>query len=337
MGNERRLSGEAEKIAAERAENTKNAKAYVEAHLDELRAEESGEYQAWGRDAIAKALEKKDFVRAKQIMEGLQKNVESAREQGGETALERAEALMGRDFLGPDAVRETFGIDVETIPAIPFSENNLERAKELGQMLVLRVDRAADGAPLTMRKMEAALEGAIYLSEKTDSWYKNENFFTTETPTVGWALVSKDVIPNSTSKNYHQQTEVLADYVRSKVFHGETVPAEYEAALTEWDAEKDEIAALVGTNWQEAAKRLEALQITQLTRQSPADVLYDGLMRLQARNECLLGGKFTWTKRRTLDGVPVSVGSANALGAKVSIWGPDFAHGALGVSFSRSH
>ena len=345
---ERRLSGETETIAAERAENTRKAKEYVDAHLDELHAAASDEYQAWGRDAIAKALEGKDFERAREIMLGLQENVEpqarsaKVRETGGETTLERAEAIMGRDFLGPDAVRETFGIDVEVIPAIPFSESALERAKELGQMLVLRVDRAADGQPLTMQKMEVLLRDTVQRAGKgkilyNTDWYKNESFFTTEAPTAGWALVSKDVIPDSTSKNYAQQTDVLADYLRNKVFHGEPVPAEYEAALAEWDAEKADITALVGTYWQEAAKRLEALQITKLTRQSPADVLYDGLTRLQARSERLLEGKHTWTSRRTSDGRLVDVGSADAEGAPVDPWAPVRAYDFLGVSFSRSH
>ncbi len=264
------------------------------------------------------------------------------REQSGETTLERAEALMGRDFLGPDAVREIFGIDVEVIPTIPFSEKELERAKELGQMLVLRVDKAADGQPLTMQKMEALLRDTVQRAGKgkvlynTDR-YKNEHFFTTETPTVGWSLVSKDVLPDSTSKNYVEQTDVLADYLRNKVFRGETVPSEYEAALEEWDVEKADITALVGTNWQEAAQRLEKLQITQLTRQSPADVLYDGLMRLQARSERLLESKYTWTKRRTSRGYLVRAGGAAALGADVSDWRPGDAYDLIGVSFSRSH
>lgn len=346
--NERRLSGEAERIHADRAENVEDAKAYVKAHLDELRAEASDDYQAWGRDAIAKALEEKDFARAKNIMLGLQENVEQAHEQGAETTYERAEAIMGEDFLGPDAVRETFGIDVEVVPAIPFSENNLERAKELGQMLVLRVDRAADNAPLTMQKMEALVSAALQQAGKgkalydTDG-YKNEDFFTTETPTVGWALVSKDVIPGSTGINYHQQTEVLADYLRNHVFRGETIPAEYEAALAEWDTKKDEIAALVGTNVKEAARRFEALLITRLTRQSPADFLYDNLMRLQVRNERLLEGKYTWTSRRasiggrTSYGYILDVGNASAEGARIRGWGPSNADDDLGVSFSRSH
>lgn len=308
----------------------------AERGIAQLNRRQVAELDPYGVRRLAHEEQAEDFLHT------VGSSSEAIREQGGETTFERAEMFMGSDLLGPDAVRETFGIDVEVVPAIPFSEDELARAKALGQMLVLRVDRAADSTPLTMQKMEALLSTSLQSTNKgkvlhSTDWYKNENFFITETPTAGWALVSKDVIPNSTSKNYHQQTEVLAEYVRTKVFRGEPIPTEYEAALTEWDTEKDEIAALVDTNWQEAAKRLEALQITQLTRQSPADVLYDGLMRLQARSERLLESTYTWTKRRTAGGRLVCVGFADAGGALVGHWNPDNANDALGVSFSRSH
>ena len=51
---------------------------------------------------------------------------------------------MGKDFRGPEAIETTLGIatfsrGIEQVENIPFTLEELEQAKELGMMLVLRV------------------------------------------------------------------------------------------------------------------------------------------------------------------------------------------------------
>ena len=41
--------------------------------------------------------------------------------------MEMAQEIMRADFLGPDAVEKTFGFMPEVIPALQFSESDLER------------------------------------------------------------------------------------------------------------------------------------------------------------------------------------------------------------------
>ena len=58
-------------------------------------------------------------------------------EQKDKTAVltEQAKEILGKDMLGPEAVNATFGFSPEAIPPIPFSIEDLERAKELNQFL----------------------------------------------------------------------------------------------------------------------------------------------------------------------------------------------------------
>src|SRR3990172_4855204 len=59
---------------------------------------------------------------------------------------QEAKEIFGKDFLGPEAAEATFGVELsqdelEQIEAIPFTREELEQAKQLGMMLVLRVPR----------------------------------------------------------------------------------------------------------------------------------------------------------------------------------------------------
>jgi len=255
--------------------------------------------------------------------------------RGDYLTLDQAETIMGKEnFFGTNEVEKAFGIKIDTknTPEIPFTEADLERARELGQFLVLRADTAEDGQPLTMVKMNELLQNQFVqggigkvLFNTTDAWKLNSEFFTTETPRVGWALVNKDSIPNSTSKNYLQQTQELAKYVTDEVFRdADSVPVEYQEAVDEFESyfannfqgkTDAEISTLLGGGvWQKYAQELGDLKINQLTRQTPSEVLYDLLMYFNV-NGRLLENKYTWTNRRASDGDLVSVGGFVADGA----------------------
>ena len=89
------------------------------------------------------------------------------------------------------------------------------------------------------------------------------------------------------------------------------------------------------SNIQKYAQELGDLKINQLTRQAPADTLYDILMYF-GQNSRILENKYTWTKRRSSRGVLILVGCFVADGAGVYDWDPGDSGGDLGVSFSRS-
>jgi len=262
----------------------------------------------------------------------------------------RAKEIMGEDFFAAEQIEKAFGIKVkpEQIPEIPFKREDLERAKELNQFLILRVDKTNDGKPLTMAKMNKLLKGkvkdgtkALYSDDgsgkiKDDAWYKGEDFILKETPKLSWALTGKEVVSNSSDKNYLDQTTEMVNYLKNDVFKGKEIPTEFQGAIAEFEKAKDEIARLLSDDWKKAAEKLEGLAITRLTRQTPAETLYDIFVYFQNKGERLLENMYTWTSRRASDGRLVDVGVCDAGGARVCRDAPDHSSGLLGVSFSRS-
>lgn len=245
-------------------------------------------------------------------------------------SLEQAKEILGKEFLGPDAVEKTWGVKLEAkdIPRIPFTIEDLERAKELNQFLILRI-------PLTMQKMGEILSDQKVFSDT--SWYQNEAFYTTELSKPGWALVSKEPIPNSTNQNYIEQTQTICDYLDSEVFGNvDEMPELYQAAIMEFEAKKQHLEELMGTGWQACVKELSELQITKLTRQSPADVIHDILVYNQNNDQRLLENVYTWTSVRSSVGNLVGVGVFRSDGLRVGSDDPDRSGDDLGVSFSRS-
>lgn len=271
------------------------------------------------------------------------------------------EKLGAENVFGPEYVEKTWGVRLAEIPKIPFSVEELERAEKLGQMLVLRVEKTEDGKPMSMEAMHDTLIGTEkkpgkWKKEKkgeilntADGWknWIGEKFLTTENPRAGWALVgreilgytdgkpSKDESEVSTSKNYIEQTEVIIKALREKAFKDIEMPEEYAEAIAEFESKKDELAKLIDTNWQEAAKQLAELKISQLTRQTTPEVIYDVAMYYDRHNKRLLSDKYTWTASRHPDGSLVYPGSFSARGVYGIGWSPSSRRGPLGVSLSR--
>jgi len=264
--------------------------------------------------------------------------------------MDTAKEIMGEEFFGFHEVKKAFGIEInpEDIPKIPFKEAELERAKELNQFLVLRVDKASDGEPLSLQKINKILKGKLadgseLLSSsdgkgglKSDSWYRDEKFSKEEVPGLAWALVGKEVIPNSTSKNYLQQTEELVNYIKNSVFKGVEIPGEYQKAIKEFEKEKDEIEKIIISHWKEVAKKLSNFKINRLTRQNSAEVLYDITIYFQNKGEKILENQCSWANSLSSRGDFVGVGGFDSSDVYIDRWGVDDADDFLGVSFSRS-
>ena len=254
--------------------------------------------------------------------------------------LQEAETLFGQDFLGPEQIEKAFGIKIDDVPEIQFSLDELRQAKDRGEMLVLYTDKAPDGQSLTMEKMFVLLKpqfdkdgkgGVLYNTE----WCRDEDFFKKEAPKAKWGLVGKDFIPNSTDKNYLQQTEALADFVKNTVFKGQPIPPEYQEAIREFEIQKGDIGKLLGSDWGEAGKRLAALKLTQMTRTSPVEDAYRLLAYFQNSGDKLLPATVNWTNRRASDGYFVYLGNFGSFGVLVYRWNPGLQVPDIGVCFSR--
>jgi len=254
------------------------------------------------------------------------------------------EKLGKENVFGPKEIEKTFGVRLSEIPEIPFSVEELERAEKIGQMLVLRVDKTKDGKPMSLLAMNDILakrwekEKKGGLLNTADGWrdaVTGEKDFAEVAPRSGWALVSKDLLPDSTSKNYIDQTEVIIKALREKAFKDIEMPEEYEKAIREFESNKDRLTRLMNENWEQAAKELSELKINQLTRQSIQETIYDLAMYYDARGKRLLPDRYTWSNSRSRDGNLVLLGNFDAKGVNGYVWGPGRRNGGVGVSLAR--
>ncbi|OFZ77729.1 MAG: hypothetical protein A3K03_07865 [Bdellovibrionales bacterium RIFOXYD1_FULL_44_7] len=283
---------------------------------------------------------------------------EMKRAQGKETIsgieFQEAKELLGEDLIGPEEVEKTWGVRPEDVPEIPFSREELERAKEMGQMLVLRVEKTEDGKPMSMEAMIDIIQKRWDKEGKgkllyTDNEYKNWKErtgadFGQKAPRAGWTLVSRELLPQSTSKNYAQQTELMVAYLKDTVFKDMEIPEEYEEAFQEWEQVKQtdkNIQELLRNpdnpkyDWQQAAEELAELKITQLTRQSIQETIYDLALYYDKNGKRLLPNVYTWSNPRSTDGYLVYLGYFGARGVNGNRCTPDYRRGHLGVLLSR--
>ncbi|MBI5254194.1 hypothetical protein HY932_00185 [Candidatus Falkowbacteria bacterium] len=268
------------------------------------------------------------------------------RKDVGKCSLEKAREILRENFYGKETIKVALGFDVpeSAIPAIPFSAQDLEKAKQLGEMLVLRVSVDARGNPMTMHRMNEIMagrmseqEGKLLYSQaaynnsalQNDCWYKNEAFFSSESLKTEWKLVSKEFVPNSTDKEYVGQTKVLRDYLK-----GINALTPQEIAECS-DKILAQIAELMKTDWKEAAKQLVELGVNKNHRRRPVEILYDWILRFKNRQERgVLEGNYDWSCALSSYGVVVYVGYFVSRGACVAYWEPG--HGDyIGVGSSR--
>lgn len=259
-----------------------------------------------------------------------------------------AKEIFGeKDVLGVEEIEKAFSIKVgrKDVPKIPFSKEDLEKAKELGQFLILRVNKDRSGNPLTMARTKEMLSDEFTREKKgkitmSDSYSKE--FWEDDPIAMRWALVSKEVIPDSTSKNYFEQTEEVVKYIRKE----KLISPEYQEAIEEFEdyakfkfsgKTKEEISKLLGgSSWEKYAQELSELKINKISRHTPAEFLYDILAYFQKNGERLYENMYIWTSRRDSSGKLVYVGYFDSDGVSVNSDQPDYSYDDLGVAFSCS-
>ena len=257
------------------------------------------------------------------------------------SSIESAKTLFDANFLGPNEIEKAFGMRIspENVPPVHFTQEELERAKELDQRLILRVNKAPDGKALTMKKISEMLQpqfdsgGKGKILWNTD-WYKKESFFIRETPRARWALVGKNVLSETTSNDYLTQTRELLHYLQDEVFSGR-LPSPYEGYREELVREDSNLVQLVKTDTAEASKKLTELGLNQAMRQTAVEALYDLLMVFQNTGVRDFSDVYTWTVSRTSDGFLVSVGLWASAGLLVDGYSPGRSLSDLGVCPSR--
>lgn len=257
--------------------------------------------------------------------------------------MQEAEDLFGADFIGPDQIEKAFGIKIADAPDILFTMEELKEANDRDEVLIIFTDKAPDGQPLTIEKMLTFLQPRFDSERKGGTlrnidWCKDtEDFYKKDITALRWRLVSKGGIPDSANKNYLQQTEGLANYVKDTVFKGQPIPSEFQEALREFERQKSEIDTLLGNNrtWNQAGEKLEKLKLNEITRLSPIEDAYFSLAYFQNTGERLLQDAVNWTNKRTSLGYVVALGSFDSRGVRVVSWDPVRQFPNLVVRFAR--
>jgi len=284
--------------------------------------------------AFEEGQKSKDFSEATKIKKQLEEVVKLIKaELVTGTKSEQAAEIMGKSFLGAEAVKKTFGIELneKDIPPIMYTPEQLQEAEKRGEMLVLRVAVDKEGKPMTAKNVNDIVQPTTPDNKVllAIDWYAKEKFFTDEALKTGWKLVSKEVIADSKSKNYIDQTLVLREFLKE-------VNALTDEELSECSDQKlKEIKILMGSDKVKAAQQLASLKINQNHRRTMVEAIYDTAMRFKSTSERVLENTYDWTKTLSSGGDLVFFAGADSRGAGVSGYGPGRSDSGLGLVSSR--
>jgi hypothetical protein len=244
-------------------------------------------------------------------------------ESGEPASLDEAREILGRDVLGPEEIEKALGFKPDRVPPLQYSKEDLEKAKGLGEMLVLRLNADAEGQPLTMKRLQELAEPRLATKEKTQTLvstngYKDEGFFNRDAvPFPYWQLVAKDVIPESVGEDFFGQTRALRDHLQK---NGLLKPSDLNGCS---DADLEHLEHLykvdASVNYRVSIPRIIAdLPLNQHHRRSPVEVFYDLLVVYGSRNEILLKDSYEQTNRQNNLGDLVFIGGfGGSMGAFV--------------------
>ena len=290
------------------------------------------------------ALIKARYIKLKQEL-GI--NVKSS--EGTETSYEQAQEIMGEDFYGAEEIKNAFGFEIveSEIPPITYSLETLEKAKELGEMLILRVGRDGDGNPLTMEKINKIMEERMDKDKDGKllyavSWYKEETFYKKILLKTEWKLVGKNFVPDvlsekdkdekftkdSRGNNYIHQTRMLREYLKfteslseedTDNCSDEVLKKLSEKMGVDWESQQITDSDRYDANWKEVAKELSELLINKNHRRMPVEVIYDWVLQFRkTEGRGVLEKNYDWTATLSSYGELVDLGYADRDGVNVS-------------------
>ena len=216
-------------------------------------------------------------------------------------SIEEARGILGDDLIGPDEVRNALGSEIEAVGAIPFTAAELEAAKSVGDLLIVRT-AAAGGTRLTIealtecfpRCFDTKLLSAAGYALKNEWGILLEPLAKREVCTTGWALITADVLPPTRNLSYDEQDETLQRHIEQRGLAG-------------------------------AGAR----------RRSAVEAVYDTAVCFAARQRKLLERTWDWTSSPTEDGGLIQVGGFGPKGMQVLSYSRGTRHGALGACLTR--
>lgn len=122
----------------------------------------------------------------------------------------RARQIMGKNFFGPDDAMKHFGVQatrrqLAALSEIPFSEETLIACKNTHILIAVPSASILEIRELVSKLKLPKGQKAFFYSQ---DWYNGEAF-AKEKGQVGWYLVRKTPVDNSTGKNWDEQQALL--------------------------------------------------------------------------------------------------------------------------------
>ena len=116
----------------------------------------------------------------------------------------RAREIMGRNFFGIEEAIKRFGVNpsqaqTAALSEVPFTEEVLESCKDTHILVAV--------FPVSILAVRAKVERKLFYSHE-GSWYNKEPF-AKDRGEIGWRLVRKTPVPDSTSKTWDEQQALL--------------------------------------------------------------------------------------------------------------------------------
>jgi hypothetical protein len=115
--------------------------------------------------------------------------------------MKNAQEIMGENFVGPKEIRSIYGINIINFPLVPFSQEQLVAVKN-DHILIAT-------SPLSIIGMKGIIGTKMFFWRKS-AWYNNE-VFAQDQGKVGWELIGKNPVKNSTDKTLTEQIKLLGE------------------------------------------------------------------------------------------------------------------------------
>lgn len=145
--------------------------------------------------AVQRVIERGDRFKA-----GIQRLL--ARLSATPLAHDRAKAIMGKNFFGVEDAVKHFAVkptddQLAALATIPFSEETLKECKNTHVLVAV--------FPISILAIRGIAPRKVFYGQ---DWYDREQF-ATQASTVGWKLVRKTPVEDSTSKTWEDQQRLL--------------------------------------------------------------------------------------------------------------------------------
>ena len=193
---------------------------------------------------------------------------------------EQALEIMGaNNFYGTEEIWNTFGINPDDVPEIPFTKKELEYANQLGQELVLYLNKLNNGNPLTIIEMSECLSwtnAGCSINLAGLNQYKYEEL-KKEAPRSGWRLCDTKYMSGTYNENFLDQAEEMTKGIMRR-YKDQNLPVAYQVAIEEFKEKKSELLnifnSLSSQERQRATKAFTELKINQLCRETAPELMY---------------------------------------------------------------